>query len=79
MCVLSCVQPFLTPRTVVHQPPLSMGFPKQEYWSGLPLPPPEDLPNTRMEPASPVSPSLEGGLFFFFFLPLSQWTIGKLS
>ena len=34
-----------TPWTVVHQPPLSMGFLRQEYWSGLPFPPPGDLPD----------------------------------
>ena len=39
---------------VAHQVPLSMRFPKQEYWSGLPFPSPGDLPNTRTEPTSPV-------------------------
>ena len=41
--VLSCVQPFVTPWTIAHQAPLSMGFPGHEYWSGLPCPPPRDL------------------------------------
>ena len=41
-----------TPWTVVLQAPLSMGFPRQEYWSGLPLPLPEDLPNPGIEPGS---------------------------
>ena len=41
--VLSCVKLFATPFTVAHQAPLSMGFPKQEYWSRLPFPSPEDL------------------------------------
>ena len=36
---------FATPRTVAHQAPLSMGFSRQEYWSGLPCPPPGDLPD----------------------------------
>ena len=36
-----------------HQAPLSMGFSKQEYWSGLPFPSPGDLPDPRMEPGSP--------------------------
>ena len=36
------------------QAPLSMGFPRQEYWSGLPFPPPEDLPNPRIKPRSPA-------------------------
>ena len=42
MCVfvLSCVQLFATPWTVIHQAPLSMGFSRQEHWSGLPFPPP---------------------------------------
>ena len=43
-CMLSHVHLFVTPRTVAHQTPLSMGFPRQEYWSGLPLPDPGDLP-----------------------------------
>ena len=40
------------PWTVARPAPLSMGFFRQEYWSGLPCPPPEDLPNPGMEPAS---------------------------
>ena len=40
-----------------------MGFSRQEYWSGLPLPPPGDLPNTGIEPQSLRSPELAGGLF----------------
>ena len=40
-----------------------MGFPRQEYWSGLPFPPPEDPPNPGTELASPVSPVLAGGVF----------------
>ena len=40
-------------------PPLSLGFFRQEYWSGLPFPPPGDLPNPGSEPASPVSPALQ--------------------
>ena len=43
-------QSCLTPWTVVHQASLSMGIPKQEYWSGLPCPPPRDLPDPEMEP-----------------------------
>ena len=42
-----------TPWTVAHQPPLSMGFSRQEYWSGLPFPSPGDLPN-QLEPRSPA-------------------------
>ena len=50
MCVLSCVCLFAAPRTVAHQVPLSMGFPRQEYWSKLPFPSPGDLPHPGMEP-----------------------------
>ena len=52
---LSHVQLFATPWTVAHQAPLSMGFSRQEYWSGLPFPPPGDLPDPGIEPACPVS------------------------
>ena len=51
------------PQTVDHQAPLSMGFAKQEYWSGLPCPPPGDLPNPGIQHTSLVSPVLAGGLF----------------
>ena len=44
----------MTPRPVARQAPLSMGLPRQEYQSGLPCPPPGDLPNLGIEPASPV-------------------------
>ena len=40
-----------------------MGFPRQEYWSALPLPPPGDLPNRGIEPMSPASPALAGRFF----------------
>ena len=43
---------FVTPWTVVHQAPLSMGFPSQEYWSELPFSSPGDLPDTGIEPTS---------------------------
>ena len=46
---LSCVQLFVTPWTVAHQTPLSMGFPRQEHWSGLPFPSPGDLPEPGNE------------------------------
>ena len=52
-CVLSrfsLVQLFVTPWTVAFQPPLSTAFSRQEYWSGLPLPPPGDLPDPGLEP-----------------------------
>ena len=50
--LLSCVQLFVTPWTVAYHAPLSMGFSRQEYWSGLPFPSSEDLPNPGMEPGS---------------------------
>ena len=49
--------------TVAHQAPLFMGFSRQEYWSGLPLPPPGDLPDPEIEPASLVSAALAGRIF----------------
>ena len=45
---------FVTPWTVAHQAPLSMGFSRQEYWSGLPFPSPGDLPNPGIKPGSPA-------------------------
>ena len=54
---------FVTSWTVAHQAPLSMGFPRQEYWSGLSFPPPGDLPNPGTEPMSPGSPVLAGRFF----------------
>ena len=51
---LSRVRLFATPWTVAYQPPGSMGFSRQEYWSGLPFPFPRDLPNPGIEPRSPA-------------------------
>ena len=51
---LSRVRLFATPWTVGHQAPASMGFPRQEYWSGLPIPSPGDLPDPETEPGSPT-------------------------
>ena len=48
---------------VAHQAPLSMVFLRQEYWSGLPRPPPGDLPDQGIEPESLMSPTLAGGFF----------------
>ena len=50
---LSRVQFFVTPWTVARQAPWSMGFPRQEYWIGLPFPSPGDFPNPGIEPGSP--------------------------
>ena len=54
--------------TVYCQAPLSMEFSRQGYWSGLPLPPPGDLPNSRTEPESPASSALQADS-----LPLNHW------
>ena len=72
-CVLSsfsCVRLFVTPWTVGCQAPLSMGFSRQEYWSGLPFPSPGDLPDPGIEPASLMSPALVGGFFIRTLLPM---------
>ena len=60
---LCCVQLFVTLWTVASQAPLSMGFFRQEYWSGMPFPIPGYLPNSGIELASLVSPALAGGFF----------------
>ena len=57
---LSCVRLFVTLWTVACQAPLSIGFFRQEYWSGLPFSPPEDLPNLGIEL---MSPELAGRFF----------------
>ena len=61
--LLSCVQFFATPWTVVCQASLSMEFSRQEYWSGVPCPPPGDLPHPGIEPTSLMSPALAGRFF----------------
>ena len=63
MSSLSHVQLFVTPWTITHVTPLSMGFSRQEYWSGMPRPPPGDCPNPGMEPMSLMSPALAGRFF----------------
>ena len=57
------VQLSVTTWTIALQTPLSLKFSSQEYWSGLPFPNPEDLPDSETEPTSPVSPALTGGFF----------------
>ena len=60
-CMLSPVPLFVTLWTVSCQAPLSVGFPRQEYWSGLPFPPPGNLPDPEIQPKSPASPALARG------------------
>ena len=63
VCVLSCVRLLATLWTVDCQAPLSMEFSWQEYWSGLPLHTPGNLPNPGIKPMSLVSPALAGRFF----------------
>ena len=70
LSVLSVTQlclTFVTPWTVDYQAPLSEGFSRQEYWSGLPYPPPRDLPVLGIKLMSLASPALAGDSF-----PLAQ-------
>ena len=72
VCVLShCdhVPLFVTPWTVAHKAPLYMRFSRQEYWSGVPFPPPEDLPDPGIEPTSLASSALAG----MFFIISATW------
>ena len=57
--VTSVMSDSLTLRTIAHQAPPSLGFSRQEHWSGLPCPPPGDLPDPGFEPGSPASPALQ--------------------
>ena len=61
VCMLSHNRLFATPWTVAHQPPLSMGFPRQEYWRGVPFPTPGELLDPRIQP---MSPELAGRFFY---------------
>ena len=68
-CALSVVSnSFATPWTAALEVPLSMGLSWQEYWSGLPWPPPGDLPSPGIELASPAAPTLQADS-----LPLNHW------
>ena len=62
-CMFSHVQIFVTPWIVARQIPLSMRFPRQEYWSGLPFSTPGDLPDSEIELASLATPALAGRFF----------------
>ena len=72
LCSLSRVWLFVTPWTAARQPPLSMEFSRQKYWSGLQFPIPGDLPSPEIKPVSLASPTL-AGKFFAIVIP------GKLS
>ena len=61
VCALSRGQFSVTPRTVAHQAPRSIGFSQQEHCSGLPFPTPGGLPNSGIEPRSLETPALRGG------------------
>ena len=65
--VTSVVSDSVTPWTVAHQDPLSMGFSRQDYWSELPHPPPGNLPDPGMKPTYLMSPALQADS-----LPLSH-------
>ena len=67
--LFSCVQLFVTLWTIAHQPSLSIGFSRQEYWSGLPFPLPGDLPNPGIEPA------LTGGFFTVWAIQVAAYSV----
>ena len=76
-CMLShfsCVQLFVTTWTAARQAPLSMEFSGQDYWSGLPRPPPGDLPNPGIKPVSLTSPALAAGFLTTSATREAQWT-----
>ena len=70
----SHVQLFATPWTAARQALLSMGFSRQESWSGLPCPPPGDLPDSGIKPEFLISSALAG----WFFTPSAPWEAHKL-
>ena len=66
---LSHIRLFVTPGPIAHQAPLSMTFSRQECWSGLPCPPPRDLPYLGIDSATLTSPALAGK----FFTTITTW------
>ena len=62
-CVLSCVRLFVTQWTIACQAPLSMEFPRPQYWNRVPFTPPGYLPDLGIKPTSSVSPALAGKFF----------------
>ena len=80
-CVLSRfshVWLFATSWTIAHQSPQSMGFSRQEYLSGLPCPPPGDLPHPGIEPESLTSPALAGGFFTTSATWEARWYLRRI-
>ena len=73
VCVCCCVGLFVTPQTVAHQASLSMGFSRQEHWSGLPFLSPGDLPDPGIKLASLTSHALAGGSFTTSIPQESLW------
>ena len=76
-CLLShlvVANSFAIPLTVACQAPLSMEFPRQEHWTGLPFPPPGDLPDPGMEPESLRSPALASR----FLTTSTSWEVNQL-
>ena len=75
LSLFSHVRLLVTLWTVAQQASLSMGFSRQEYWSGLPCPPAGDLPDPGIEPASLMSPALAHG----FFITSTTWEAPKVA
>ena len=75
-CHFSRVQLYVALWTVAHQAPQSMGFSRQEYWSGLPCPPPGDLTDPGIKPMSLMSSALAAGGFYLFYFILFYFTMG---
>ena len=73
--MLSRVQLFATPRSVARQAPLSVEFSRQEIWSGLPFPPPGDLPDWGIDPTSPAL----AGRFFTTEPPGKPFTVLRVA
>ena len=88
--LFSWIQLFVTPWTIAHQAPLSMGFSRQDYWIGLPFPSPGDLPDPGIKPTSLTSSALEGRFFTplppgkpelsvgIFICKWNKWTVNNL-
>ena len=79
LCVLSCVQLYVTPWTMARQEPLSMEFSRKEYWSGLPFPSPGDLPNPGIKPVSLASPALAGRFFTTVHLESTEQRLSSVQ